>query len=249
MEIRIHKKPELKGARMIVGLPGRGMVARNTVNYLLESLNPEFFADIHVPYLSPSIVVFNKGLLEPVEREASPFKFYYSKEENIVLFSGEMQFGYVTKDNELADKIIEVARLCDVDVIYTVISTAIPKYVEEPKVFGVATTNELLEHLRSKGMSIAERNVQVSGVNGLVIEYALKNGIKGISLMVETALPEVPDIKASYAGIKKISELLEIDIDLGKIESEVKKFDESLKNYMKEIQDMKKKDEDISYIG
>jgi len=64
---------------MLVGLPGMGMVAKATVNYFMDFLKPEFFADISVPYLSPSVACFDKGLVIPMDREISPFKFYYSR--------------------------------------------------------------------------------------------------------------------------------------------------------------------------
>lgn len=239
----------MENPSMLVGLPGMGMVAKNTVNYFLESLKPELFADIPVPYLSPSIAFFDKGLVVPVDRDRSPFKFYYSQEKNIILFSGDMQFGYIAKDNELAEKIVEAAKLCGVDTIYTVIATHIKKYVEEPEVFGVATTAQLLRFLESKGIKIADGSMQISGVNGLVIEYALRNGIKGISLLSESAFPDVVDIKACHAGLKKVSELLGISIDLSGIENEAKKFDEGFKRYLKDIQEKKRKDEDLGYIS
>jgi uncharacterized protein len=52
MELRIIKKQEMSNPRMLVGLPGMGMVARTTINYFMESLKPELFADIPMPYLS-----------------------------------------------------------------------------------------------------------------------------------------------------------------------------------------------------
>lgn len=249
MELRFYKKPKMEKPSMLVGLPGMGMVAKNTVNYFLESLKPELFADIPVPYLSPSIAFFDKGLVVPVDRDISPFKFYYSQEKNIILFSGDMQFGYIAKDNELAEKIVEAAKLCGVDTIYTVIATHVKKYVEDPEVFGVATMAELLRFLESKGIKIADGSMQISGVNGLVIEYALRNGIKGISLLSESAFPDVVDIKACHAGLKQVSLLLGIGIDLSGIENEAKKFDEGFKRYLKEIQEKKRKDEDLGYIG
>jgi len=249
MELRFHNRPEMNKPRMLVGLPGMGMVAKNTIDYFRDCLKPELFADIHVPNLSPSVACFDKGLVIPMDRAVSPFKFYFSKEKNIILFSGEMQFGHAEKDNELAEKIVEAAKLCDVEIIYTVIATHIIKYVEEPEVSGVATSQELLSFLESKEVKVADGRLQISGVNGVVIEYAKNIGIKGISLLCETAFPETLDIKACYAGIKKASELLDIDIDLNKIELEVKKFDESLKRHLKKINEKRKKDEDLSYIG
>lgn len=249
MDLRFHTEPEMDKPRMLVGLPGMGMVAKKTVDYFIECLEPEFFADIYVPYLSPSVACFDRGLVLPMDREISPFKFYYSKNGNIILFSGEMQFGHAAKDNELAQKIVEAAKLCGVDIIYTVIATHIKKFVEEPEVSGVATSQELLDFLGSKGIKIADERLQISGVNGIVIEYALVKGLKGISLLSQTAFPEVLDIKACYAGIKKVSELMEIDIDLGKIEIEVKKFDDSFKKHLKEMKEKKKKEEDLGYIG
>ena len=66
MELRFLKKPELEKPRMLVGLPGMGMVARTTVNYFMEILKPELFADIPIPHLSPSIAFFEKGLVVPL---------------------------------------------------------------------------------------------------------------------------------------------------------------------------------------
>ncbi len=249
MELRFMKKPEMSNPRMIVGLPGMGMVARTTVNSFMEFLKPELFADIPMPYLSPSMVFFEKGLIVPIDREISPFKFYYSEKENLIIFLGDIQFGYAAKDNELAEKIVDAAKLCGVGIIYTVIATHVQGYVEEPEVFGVATSPELLRYLDSKGVKIAYGSLQISGVNGLVIEYAMRKGIKGIALHSETAFPEALDIKSCYAGTKKVSELLGIDIDLSRIEIEAKKFDEGFKKYLKDMQEKKRKEEDLGYIG
>jgi proteasome assembly chaperone (PAC2) family protein len=249
MELRIHSKPEMVKPRMLVGLPGMGMVAKNTVNYFINILKPELIADIPVPHLSPSLTFFEKGLVVPIDRDTSPFKFYYSKEQNIILFSGDIQFGYIAKDNELAEKIVESAKLFGVDIIYTVLANLVKNYVEEPAVYGVATSPELLEYIGSKEIPIAQGRMQISGVNGLVIEYAMRHEINGISLLSETAFPEALDIKACYAGIKKVSELLEINIDTSEIENEVKKFDEGFKKYMKELQEKRRKEQDLGYIG
>ena len=249
MEIRFYNKPEMEKPRMLVGLPGMGMVAKNTVTSFIELLKPEMFADIYVPHLSPSLVFFEKGLLVPMERDVSLFKFYYSKEQNMILFSGDMQFGSIAKDNELAGKIVETAKLCDVDIIYTVIATHVQRYVEEPKVFGVSTSLELLDYLKDKTVEIAESSMQIGGVNGLVIEYAHRIGIKGVALLAETSFPETLDIKACYAGLRKASELLGIEIDLSAIEIEAKKFDEGFKKYLKQIQEKQSKEEDLSYIS
>jgi proteasome assembly chaperone (PAC2) family protein len=249
MELRIHSKPEMVKPRMLVGLPGMGMVAKNTVNYFINVLKPELIADIPVPHLSPSLTFFENGLVVPIDRDTSPFKFYYSKEQNILLFSGDIQFGYLAKDNELAEKIVESAKLFGVDIIYTVLANFVKNYVEEPAVFGVATSPDLLDFLGSKEIPIAQARMQISGVNGLVIEYAMRQGIKGISLLSETAFPEALDIKACYAGIKKASQLLEIIIDTSEIENEVKKFDEGFKRYMKALQEKRRKEQDLGYIG
>ena len=249
MELRFLKRPEMSRPRMLVGLPGMGMVARTTVNYFIEFLKPELFADIPMPYLSPSIAFFEKGMVMPIDREKSPFNFYYAEKENIILFSGDIQFGYSAKDKELADTIVEMAKSCGVDTIYTVIATHVQGYVEEPEVFGVATSPELLSSLIEKNVNIADGSLQISGVNGLVIEYAQRKGINGIALLSETAFPEALDIKACHAGIKKVSGLLGVEIDLSRIEVEARRFDEGFKKYLKDIQEKKRKEEDLGYIG
>ncbi|MCD4765841.1 MAG: hypothetical protein K8R06_05330 [Methanosarcinales archaeon] len=61
--------------------------------------------------------------------------------------------------------------------------------------------------------------MQIGGVNGLVIEYAQRMGIKGIVLLGETAFPETLDVKACYSGLKKVSESLGIEIYMSGIET------------------------------
>ena len=82
--------------------------------------------------------------------------------------------------------------------------------------------------------------MQTGGVNGLVIEHAQHMRLKGIALLAKIAFPRTLDIKTCYAGLRKASELLGIEIEMGGIEKEAKKFDEGFEEYLKEIQDKKR---------
>ena len=54
--------------------------------------------------------------------------------------------------------------------------------------------------------------MQTGGVNGLVIEHAQHMRLKGIALLAKIAFPRTLDIKTCYAGLRKASELLGIEL-------------------------------------
>jgi len=246
MKVRIFRNPKLTEPRMIAGLPGMGLVAKQTVDYFIEQTKAEVFGDVQVPYFLPNMAIFNKGVLIPIKSDHTPFKFYFSKEHNLIIFRGDTQFGNPINDHNLADKITDMAKDIGVKRIYLALSNVVTQYSEEPKVYGIATTPELLEELRSSGVEIAEEGTRVNGTNGLILDYAFHKEIEGAGILCDTAFPEILDLKASLAGVKKISELLDIKLDLSKMEEETGKFEESYRYY----QDSQKKDEpDLDYIG
>ncbi len=246
MNVRIFQNPGLAAPRMIAGLPGMGMVAKQTVDYFIEQTKARLFGDVHVPYFLPDMAIFNKGVLIPIKRDHSPFRFYFSKEHNLILFTGDTQFGYPINDHKLADKITDAAKEMGVKRIYLALSNVVAKYSAEPKVYGIATTPHLLLELKSRGVGIAEEGTRISGANGLILDYSFHKEIEGVGLLCDTAFPELLDKKASLAGIKSLSELLEIKLDLSRIEEETKKFEEGYSYYQKS---QKKEKPDLGYIG
>ena len=261
MELKLYRKPELKKPIMLTGTPGMGLVAKQTVDYFIDQLKAELFGDLSYPYGNLPVAFFGKdGLLKP-KRYEKPFRFYFYKNElknDLIFFTGDIQPSHPEKQNELADKVADIAKELQVKRIYAAAALPINQHVEEPKVVGVASKPDLLEFLKENG--IPPMRGEISGFNGIIIEYAWKKGIEGICLLSETHAyhinnPYDPiDFKACLALIKKFSELIEIKIDTSRIENETinsdRRFHLLEKEYKKEMEKyMRRETEDLSYIG
>jgi proteasome assembly chaperone (PAC2) family protein len=259
MEIRIYKKLELNQPIMLAGAPGMGLVAKQVVDYCIAQLRSELIGGIHAPYDHQPIVFFDKyGLLQPL-RQRDPYRFYISRREgkcDLILFSADLQPSSPEKQNELADTVAVAAKQLNVRRIYTAAALPVPTRVDIPRIYGVASKPELMGFLTDRG--VIPMAGEVSGFNGVLIEYAWMHGIEAICLLGETYVyhignPYDPvDFKASLAIAKKFAELEAIEINLAELESEAKRCDERIKGlereFEKKTQALKSTD-DLRYIG
>lgn len=259
MEIRMYKKLELNQPVMLAGAPGMGLVAKQVVDYCIAKLSAELIGAIPSPYDHQPIAVFDKlGLLQPI-RQRDPYRFYHSRIEgkcDLIFFSADFQPSLPEKQNELADIAALAAKQLNVKRVYTAAALPVPQRVDVPRIYGVASKPELMELLTSKG--VIPMAGEISGFNGVLIEYAWRRGIESICLLGETYVyhignPYDPiDFKASLALIKKFSELEGVEIDVAEIESEARKCDERIRGFEKEFEKKAqalKSTDDLRYIG
>ncbi|MEM2924892.1 MAG: PAC2 family protein [Methanocellales archaeon] len=259
MEIRIYKKLELNQPIMLAGAPGMGLVAKQVVDYCIAKLHSELIGAIPAPYDHQPIAIFDKyGLLQPL-RQRDPYRFYISRRDDkrdLIFFSADLQPSLPERQNELADVVALAAMQLNVRRIYTTAALPVPTRVDVPRIYGVASKPELMSFLTDRG--VIPMAGEVSGFNGVLIEYAWRRGIEAICLLGETYVyhignPYDPvDYKASLALVKKLSELEGFEIDTAELESEAKRCDERIRGlereFEKKTQALKSTD-DLRYIG
>jgi proteasome assembly chaperone (PAC2) family protein len=215
--IKIHARPKLNSPNMIAAWPGIGNVATIVVNYLRSSLGFKELGVLEASYFFDPIGVLVKDNL--VESPNFPqSQFYYWKNEgggnDIILFIGDDQPS--TKGYELANCVLDVGQRFQVRRIYTC-AAAITRihHTEPPKVWGVATSRQLTEDLRKYNLEQAS-NLQIAGLNGLLLGVAKEREIDGICLLGEVPVyaSRVQNPMAALAVIKVLNSMLEIEIDL-----------------------------------
>jgi proteasome assembly chaperone (PAC2) family protein len=215
--IKIHARPKLNSPNMIAAWPGIGNVATIVVNYLRSSLGFKELGVLEASYFFDPIGVLVKDNL--VESPNFPqSQFYYWKNEgggnDIILFIGDDQPS--TKGYELANCVLDVGQRFQVRRIYTC-AAAITRihHTEPPKVWGVATSRQLAEDLRKYNLEQAS-NLQIAGLNGLLLGVAKEREIDGICLLGEVPVyaSRVQNPMAALAVIKVLNAMLEIEIDL-----------------------------------
>lgn len=249
MEVKLYGRLEGRGAVMVAGLPGMGYVAKQVVDYLIEETQASLFGEVSSSYLYPSITLFNDGVLESF-LDKKFYRFYLANlpKLDLLIFTGEAQPSSAEGQRMLADEVAKVVVEAGVKRVFTMAAYPVPRYVEEPKVYAVATHGSLLEQLVSKGLIAMPGRSSISGMNGLLLEYVAQRGIEGACLLSETYVIDAPDVKAAAALVKTLRKLLELEVDVSRIEEMAKRFDEDLHKQYEQLRRAKEAEKGLGYI-
>ena len=216
--IKITKRPRLKKPYLVVAWPGMGEVAFKAASYLIEQLKAEEFASIQPEdffYLTGSLV--QKGLLSTPELPQSKFYFWKNKsgKNDLIIFVSNAQPD-LARAESYSKQIIAVAKSFKID---TVVSFAsMPQAIDHTQDSGVwfaATSTELSNNLKRFNLNVLNEG-QISGMNGLFLGIAKREGFKGFCLLGEISLYtiQIENPKASAAVLNVLSKILDIKIDL-----------------------------------
>jgi proteasome assembly chaperone (PAC2) family protein len=218
--IKITARPKLRAPNLIAAWPGIGNVAMILSNYLRSKLP---FKDLG--YLEPSSFFDPIGVLikdNVVEAPTFPqSEFYYWKNEggdnDLILFIGDDQ--PVSKGYDLANCILDVGERFGASRIYTC-AAAMTRihHTEPPKVWGVATSHLVANDLEKYNLQNAN-NLQIAGLNGLLLGVAKERDVDGICLLGEVPVyaSRVPNPMAALAVLKVLAAILDITIDFAEL--------------------------------
>ena len=217
-EIKFSKRPRLRKPYLIVAWPGMGEVAFRAASYLVEQLKFEEFASIPPEdffYLTSSLV--NQGVLSAPELPHSKFYYYKNKsgKNDFIVFLSNAQPD-LARAEAYSQRIIQVAKSLKVD---TVVSFAsMPSGIDhtyEPEVWFAATSLELSKKLKGLGLNALPEGA-ISGMNGLFLGIAKREGLKGFCLLggIPLYTIQIDNPKASYAVLNALSKISGLKIDL-----------------------------------
>jgi hypothetical protein len=238
--IKILKRPRLKKPYLIVAWPGMGEVAFKAASFLVEQLKAQEFASVGPEdffYLAGSVV--QNGLLSAPELPQG--RFYYWKNKgganDLIVFLSNAQPD-LSRAESYSRRIIQVAKSFKVD---TVVSFAsMPQaidHTQDSHVWFASTATEISGSLEKLDLhALAEG--QISGMNGLFLGIAKREGFRGFCLLGEIPLYtiQIENPKASAAVLKVLSRVLKVPLELSGLtgqaqvmESEINKLLDYLK--------------------
>lgn len=231
-EFKLYKEPQLRSPRMVAAWPGIGNIAIITVRYLQQKLGAEELGELEAFHLfDPTGVSIKDNVVEAPEFPES--RFYYwqdtSLDNDIILFLGEGQ--PPLKGYELANDVLDVAQRFQVSRIYTCASAVTRiHYAENPKVWGAATNQQLVEEMEEYGVAL-KGDLHIAGLNGLLLGAARERGIEGICLLGEVPMyaTGIPNPKASLAVLEIMSQMLGIKVDLAELRGWAEGSEEEMK--------------------
>ena len=241
--INFLKKPRLKNPNLIVAWPGMGEVAFKAASYLVEHLPAEEFAQI-LPhdffYFTGSVV--KGGIIDIPELPSGKFYFYKnpagkSNKNDLIIFLSNAQPD-LAKAEAYCAKILSALKGYKLNRIIGL--AAMPMAIDHaqaPNIWLASTSKELNDGLKQFNLNLLQEG-QVSGMNGLFLGAAKKEGYQGFCLLGEIPLYtiQIENPKTVHAILKVLSKMLNISLDLSglieqshKMEDEINKLLEYLK--------------------
>jgi len=205
---------------MLAAWPGVGNVAIIVATYLKRKLGFKELGEIEASlFFNPIGVVVKDNVVEAPNFPQS--RFYYWKNEgggsDLILFIGEDQ--PATKGYELANCVLDLAINFGVKRLYTC-AAALTRihHTEQPGAWGAATSPEMKEELKKYDLA-QQGNLQIAGLNGLLLGVAKERGVEGVCLLgeVPTYATRIQNPMAALAVLKVLSQMLDIEIDLDEL--------------------------------
>lgn len=202
---------------MIAAWPGIGHVSVLVANYLEKKLEFKKLGEIKAPrFFDPTGVAVKNNLVEAPQFPQSYFQYWKNPGEgpDIILFTGEDQPS--SNAYELANCVIDVAVKFGVERVYT-FAAAITRihHTEQSRVWGVATVPELLSELHKFDL-VHSGNLQISGLNGLLLGVAKERHLEAICLLGEVPMyaTKMPNPVAALSILGVLPDMLGIEIDI-----------------------------------
>jgi proteasome assembly chaperone (PAC2) family protein len=217
--VKIYARPKLKTPVMLASWPGIGDVSMIVASYLLKKLDFKDLGEIEPSYFFDAIgVVVRDNIIEKPQFPQS--RFYYLKNpkgSDLILFIGEDQ--PVTKSYELANCVLDVGVRFQVKRIYTC-AAALSRihHTEQPRVWGVVTSPHMAEELNKYGL-VQKGNLQIAGLNGLLLGVTKERNIEGICLLGEVPMhaTRIQNPVAALAVLQVLTKMLNIEVDIGEL--------------------------------
>jgi len=204
---------------MLAAWPGVGHVSMIVAGYLLAKLPFKYLGELNAPYFfDPIGVMARDNVVEAPQFPQS--KFYYFKtggEHDLVLFIGDDQ--PASKVYELAGGVLDVALRFGVGRVITCAAalTGI-HFSEQPRVWGVATTPQMTGLLQQYDL-VHRGNLQIAGLNGLLLGVAREKGFDGICLLgeVPSHASRIENPMAALAILKVLTTMLGVEVDTSEL--------------------------------
>lgn len=246
--VKIYRRPKLKNPVLIEGLPGVGNVGKLAAEYLVSKLKAEKFAEIYSKYFPPQVLINDDGTLYLVKNE-----LYYLKtrgKSDLIFLVGDYQGLSNEGQFELSYRVLEIAKMMNVRMIYTLGGFGTGQLTDQPRVFGAATNTELVEKLKTYNVvfSSGEPSNGIVGAAGLLLGLGMNFfEMEGVCLMGETS-GYFTDPKGAMAVLRVLVNILNLKVDFTDLEARIQALNE-LTQKMQEQVEQKAKREDLGYIG
>ena len=252
--IIISKKGvKLKKPILIEGLPGIGLVGKLAAEHLIRELKAEKVAEIYSEHFPHQVLMLKKGTLRMLKNKFYAWKNPKKNGADLLILVGDVQAITPEAQFEVCSRILDYFAKMNGKRIYTLGGYGVGKIIENPRVLGSATHKEVVDELKKYGVVFGEANGSIIGAAGLLLGLGKIRKMDGACLMGETHGGYV-DVKSAKSVLITLTKILDIKLDLNKLDERAKESERFMKKMEKEIEKQRGigggvlKGDDLSYI-
>jgi uncharacterized protein (TIGR00162 family) len=164
--------------------------------------------------------------------------YYWKGARDIIFLVGDFQGITPDSQYQLAERVLDIVQEFDVKRIYTLGGLGMGTITNKPRVFGAATSRELVSELEKYGIIFKGGGV-IFGASGLLLGLSIRRNIEAICLMGETH-GQIIDAKSAEAVLRVLTKILGIEINMAELERKAKQTEEQISQMTKMISSYKK---------
>ncbi len=225
------KKVSLKNPILISGLPGAGYVGKLAVEFLIEALGAEKFAELvsyHLPYY---VLVDGTGRVRLLKGH-----FYYVKRDegpDIVLLTGDSQAESLEGHYTMSEEIIKFAKKLGINRMIALAGFRSPCKGEKREVFA-AFVGEWGSKIMKEAHLRPAAGTPVVGMAGILLAIAQLYGIDGLVLLGETR-GYATDPEAAKSVLEILCKLLSLKLDFSLLEKEIEEAKGRREHFLRDL--------------
>ena len=226
MEFLQNKHPDIKKPIIIAAMQDMGNVGSIVINFINESLRTETFRTAKTSF--PTYIIDKGGYIDLPDE-----KWEYRFAEDLIVFGGGKGQPQSNDElNVLCQDVIDTAKKYSAKFIYTLGGFHTNRiFGKEPKTYITTTSRELTKQMEGLDVETTPQKSLITGFNGLILGFAMKNGIQGIGMYGELNEPDIPQYRSSISIIKTLEKLTYRKFgDTGQLENMAQEIDRKFKN-------------------
>ena len=221
--VRIISEPiKSKNPIVIEGFPGIGLVGNITCQHIIEELGMKYIGSIDSRYFPPLAVLFNGIVFMPV-------RIYESQKKNIVVVISDIPI-HPTASYDLSKALVDWVESIKTKNVVSIAGIATTTGLR--RVFGGATTKEMLEKIKDKTEVFQVGTI--SGISGSIMTECFLRNIPAVSLLGETPGPN-PDPRAAVEVINVLNKIYDLSIDANKLTTQAEQIELELSKLAEQV--------------
>jgi len=220
-DINVISKPlPMKGASVLIGFPGSGLVGTIALQYMVDQLEFEQIGTMTSKFFPP-LAMMNKGVIN------DPVRIYIKND--IAAIVADIPIHPMICYETSRDIIDWLAQFKPKEVVTI---AGIITNEPEKRVFGVATSTDALTRIQEHTLILPIGSI--SGIASSLLTECKARGIPGYGLLGETV--NAPDPRSSAATIGVLNKMYNLGLDVQPLIDQAVEIEQSMGKIAEEVQ-------------